>query len=193
MNNAADRRAIGNRVDAFHRFPLSRLRQAAGGLLILASMHSSAMSVYKITLEDSVCNADLIVVAGSLLNVKEQYMSVRLKRAGAAYSTHLDKGYLDPVRVLKGPSGVTAVGVLFPSKGQDDAFRKILDPHIGIRLHFAGTGEVIWFLHREILDGDYIVRREFPPLPLSDVEATTKLIGAGKCPPSRIPGRALYP
>ncbi len=193
MNDPADGVPIGAPLDMFRKVLASLFRHLARGVLILASMHSSATSLHRVTLEESVCSADLIIVAGSILRVTERYMSVGLESSRPPRSMYLDKGYLQPARVLKGHYGATELGVLFPSKGQDDSFRKTIDPHIGLSLYFAGTGEVIWFLHQEIFDGGYIVLREFLPRPLSEVEAVVKIVGSGKCSADRFHKRAFYP
>lgn len=108
------------------------------------------------------CGAELIV-AGTLSNVQERFMSVSADYGKDSLQWYIDLGQIKDAKLIKGDElHEKDVAVLFDSKGQEGPFS-----HMKVT-HSAGESGIWIISKRDYYTGHYRLHKPTNPLPLSE-------------------------
>lgn len=125
--------------------------------------------------KDLYCGAE-IIIAGTLGDVKERFMSVTAGYGKDSLQWYIDLGHIKDARLIKGDElHEKDVAVLFDSKGQEGPFS-----HMKVT-HSAGESGIWIISERDYYTGHYRLHKPINPLPLSEEGKIRSTLSKHKC------------
>lgn len=145
-------------------------------LLVTIAMSNSAFASWaQISDKDLFCGAELIV-AGTLDDIQERFMSVTAKYGDDPSEWYIDLGLIKDARLIKGDElHEKDLRVLFDSKGQTGPFA-----HMKVT-HSKGESGIWLISERDCYTGEYRLYKPTNPLPLSDEARILATLKKHKC------------
>lgn len=144
-------------------------------MAIALATNSASGSWAPISDKERYCGAELIV-AGTLGDVQERYMSVTAGHGKDALQWYLDLGQIKDAKLIKGDDlNGKDVAVLFDSKAQQGPFS-----HLDVT-HSAGEGGIWIISERDYYTGHYRLHKPTNPLPLTEEQSIRSTLKKYKC------------